>query len=225
MPMWSQTNLQDANSPLMEQLLFFHDQTMMILIMITTLVSYMLLKSMSNKLINSSLLEEQKIEVIWTITPAITLVFIALPSLRILYMMDEIYNPMMTIKIIGHQWFWSYEYSDFKKIEFDSYMKPSQELENMEIRLLEVDNRVVLPTMTPTRIIISSEDVIHSWTIPNLGIKIDAIPGRLNQGMIMINRPTIMFGQCSEICGINHSFMPIMIESIPQNKFINWMIN
>nr|YP_009731644.1 cytochrome c oxidase subunit II [Neoplerochila paliatseasi]QHR79414.1 cytochrome c oxidase subunit II [Neoplerochila paliatseasi] len=225
MPMWSQINLQEANSPLMEQLIFFHDHTLMILIMITVMVTYIMSSMMFNKLINKSLLESQKIELIWTILPAVTLIFIALPSLRILYLMDEINEPLITIKSIGHQWFWSYEYSDFKNVEFDSYMKPTNELLENEFRLLDVDNRVVLPINTPTRILITSADVIHSWTIPSLGIKIDATPGRLNQGTMFIKRPTLMFGQCSEICGVNHSFMPIVVESTSMNMFINWIKN
>nr|AFI23502.1 cytochrome c oxidase subunit II [Ammianus toi] len=225
MPMWSQINLQEANSPLMEQLIFFHDHTLMILIMITVMVSYIMMSTMMNNLINRSLLESQKIELIWTIMPAITLIFIAMPSLRILYLMDEINEPTLTIKSIGHQWYWSYEYSDFKNIEFDSYMKPINELEMNEFRLLDVDNRIILPMKTPIRMLITSYDVIHSWTIPSLGIKVDATPGRLNQSMIYIKRPTLMFGQCSEICGANHSFMPIVVESTSMNMFTKWINN
>nr|ARB50145.1 cytochrome c oxidase subunit II [Perissonemia borneenis] len=225
MPVWSQINLQEANSPLMEQLIFFHDHTLMILIMITIMVTYIMLSTMTNKLINRSLLESQKVELIWTIIPAVTLIFIALPSLRILYLMDEINEPLLTIKSIGHQWFWSYEYSDFKNIEFDSYMKSNNELENNEFRLLDVDNRVILPMKTPIRLLITSTDVIHSWTIPSLGIKIDATPGRINQGMIYIKRPTLMYGQCSEICGANHSFMPIVLESTSMELFTKWINN
>nr|YP_008854354.1 cytochrome c oxidase subunit II [Corythucha ciliata]AGM48378.1 cytochrome c oxidase subunit II [Corythucha ciliata]WRW11491.1 cytochrome c oxidase subunit II [Corythucha ciliata] len=225
MPTWSQMNLQEANSPLMEQLIFFHDHTLMILIMITTMVSYIMLSTIMNLLINRTLLESQKIELIWTIMPAITLIFIAMPSLRILYLMDEMNEPLLTIKSMGHQWYWSYEYSDFKNIEFDSYMKPTNELKMNEFRLLDVDNRIVLPLKTPIRMLISSTDVIHSWTIPSLGVKIDATPGRLNQGAIYMNRPTIMYGQCSEICGANHSFMPIVMESTSMNMFIDWIKN
>nr|YP_009488381.1 cytochrome c oxidase subunit II [Trachypeplus jacobsoni]AWD31640.1 cytochrome c oxidase subunit II [Trachypeplus jacobsoni] len=225
MPMWSQINLQEANSPLMEQLIFFHDHTLMILIMITIMVSYIMVSTMMNKIINRSLLESQKIELIWTIMPAVTLIFIALPSLRILYLMDEVNEPLVTIKSVGHQWYWSYEYSDFKNIEFDSYMKPVNELESSEFRLLDVDNRVILPMKTPIRMMVTSTDVIHSWTIPTLGVKIDATPGRLNQTTIFMKRPTIMYGQCSEICGANHSFMPIVLESTSMKLFIKWINN
>nr|YP_009485606.1 cytochrome c oxidase subunit II [Acanthaspis cincticrus]AVZ00742.1 cytochrome c oxidase subunit II [Acanthaspis cincticrus] len=223
MATWASLGLQDANSPLMEQLIFFHDHTLMILTMITILVGYMMSTVLTNKLINRYLLEGQTIELVWTIMPAITLIFIALPSLRLLYLMDEVNNPLMTIKSIGHQWYWSYEYSDFKNVEFDSYMKPSNDLEYSDFRLLDVDNRIVLPMNTQIRILITAADVLHSWTIPSLGIKIDATPGRLNQGSFLISRPGLMFGQCSEICGANHSFMPIVIESVSTNQFIEWL--
>nr|UPL65379.1 cytochrome c oxidase subunit II [Crompus oculatus] len=225
MATWKMISLQDASSSLMEQLTFFHDHTIMMLIMITILVSYIMMSLMNNKLINRYLLEGQLIEFIWTSMPAIMLVFIALPSLHLLYLMDEINKPMLTIKAIGHQWYWSYEYSDFNNIEFESYMKPTNEINNNEFRLLEVDNRIVLPMNTQIRILVTAADVLHSWTIPSMGIKIDATPGRLNQGTMNMNRPGIMFGQCSEICGANHSFMPIVIESVPIKNFINWLKN
>nr|YP_009141032.1 cytochrome c oxidase subunit II [Adelphocoris nigritylus]AHL44257.1 cytochrome c oxidase subunit II [Adelphocoris nigritylus] len=223
MPTWSKLSFQDSNSPLMEQLIFFHDHTMMILSMITIMVSYMMMTMMYNKLINRYLLEGQMIELLWTMMPAITLLFIALPSLKILYIMDEMNKPMMTIKAIGHQWYWSYEYSDMKNIEMESYMKPTNELNMNEFRLLEVDNRVILPMKSTIRMLVTSSDVIHSWTIPSMGIKIDGTPGRLNQGNMNMNRPGLMFGQCSEICGANHSFMPIVIESVSMNQFLNWL--
>nr|YP_009019994.1 cytochrome c oxidase subunit II [Adelphocoris fasciaticollis]AHK09959.1 cytochrome c oxidase subunit II [Adelphocoris fasciaticollis] len=223
MPTWSKLSFQDSNSPLMEQLIFFHDHTMMILSMITIMVSYMMMTMMYNKLINRYLLEGQMIELLWTMMPAITLLFIALPSLKILYIMDEMNKPMMTIKAIGHQWYWSYEYSDMSNIEMQSYMKPTNELNMNEFRLLEVDNRVILPMKSTIRMLVTSSDVIHSWTIPSMGIKIDGTPGRLNQGNMNMNRPGLMFGQCSEICGANHSFMPIVIESVSMNQFLNWL--
>nr|YP_009485671.1 cytochrome c oxidase subunit II [Saldula burmanica]AVZ00807.1 cytochrome c oxidase subunit II [Saldula burmanica] len=223
MATWANLGLQDANSPIMEQLIFFHDHALMILAMITVMVSYLLMSLFFNKFINRNLLEGQTIEFVWTILPAITLIFIAMPSLKLLYLMDEVNNPTITIKAIGHQWYWSYEYSDFNNIEFDSYMKPTNELNDSEFRLLEVDNRVVLPMKTQIRILVTATDVIHSWTIPSLGVKVDATPGRLNQSSFNILRPGIMYGQCSEICGANHSFMPIMIESVSMNQFIKWI--
>nr|AWN56168.1 cytochrome c oxidase subunit 2 [Chinavia impicticornis]AWN56181.1 cytochrome c oxidase subunit 2 [Chinavia ubica] len=223
MATWGNIMIQDANSSLMEQLTFFHDHTIMILSMITVMVAYIMMSMTKNKLINRYLLEGQTIELLWTVMPAVTLIFIALPSLRLLYMIDEINNPSITLKIIGHQWYWSYEYSDFSETEFDSYMKPVNELNPKEIRLLDVDNRTVLPMNTQTRVLVTAADVLHSWAVPALGIKIDAVPGRLNQGTMNINRPGLMYGQCSEICGANHSFMPIVIESTTTENFLNWI--
>nr|ASW26890.1 cytochrome c oxidase subunit II [Platypleura kaempferi]AWV83356.1 cytochrome oxidase subunit II [Platypleura kaempferi]AWV84474.1 cytochrome oxidase subunit II [Platypleura kaempferi] len=222
---WSYLSFQDANSPLMEQLIFFYDHTMIILIIITIIVGYMMLTMFFNILINRFLLEGQMIEFIWTLLPAVTLIFIALPSLRLLYLLDEVNDPLLTLKIIGHQWYWSYEYSDFINVEFDSYMKPSIDLKSTDFRLLDVDNRTILPFNMQIRLLISSFDVIHSWTVPSMGVKIDAVPGRLNQSSMNINRPGLSFGQCSEICGSNHSFMPIVIETVNINYFMNWLMN
>nr|YP_010946507.1 cytochrome c oxidase subunit II [Episymploce cheni]WGO57225.1 cytochrome c oxidase subunit II [Episymploce cheni] len=225
MTTWANMNLQDSASPIMEQLIYFHDHALMIILMILAVVSYMMILLINNKFINRLLLEGQMIEVAWTIAPAIILIFIALPSLRLLYLMDEINNPAVTLKTIGHQWYWSYEYSDFLKVEFDSYMIPQNEMKNSDFRLLDVDNRAALPMNTFIRIIITAADVLHSWTVPSLGVKADATPGRLNQTSFLINRPGLFYGQCSEICGANHSFMPIVIESISINNFINWISN
>nr|WOE90388.1 cytochrome c oxidase subunit II [Libelloides sibiricus] len=223
MATWSNFSLQNSASPLMEQLIFFHDHTLLILTMITVLVGYLMMTLFFNKFINKYLLEGQTIEIIWTILPAITLIFIALPSLRLLYLLDEVDNPSITLKAIGHQWYWSYEYSDFINMEFDSYMIPTNELPINGFRLLDVDNRTMLPMNTQVRVLVSAADVLHSWTVPTLGVKIDATPGRLNQTNFYINRPGLFFGQCSEICGANHSFMPIVIESTPMKNFINWV--
>nr|QJT78394.1 cytochrome c oxidase subunit II [Takecallis taiwana]UTU35087.1 cytochrome c oxidase subunit II [Takecallis taiwana] len=220
---WMKLNFQNSNSPLMEQLIFFHDHTIFIVIMIMFMISYMMIFIIKNKFINIKISENQMIELIWTTLPPIILIFIALPSLHLLYLMDEIKSPIMTIKIFGHQWFWSYEYSDFFNIEFESYMLNSMEKNNF--RLIEVDNKTIIPYKFNIRLLISSDDVIHSWTIPSLAIKMDAIPGRMNQINLFMNRPGLYFGQCSEICGINHSFMPIQIESINLNKFIYWIKN
>nr|AOY39827.1 cytochrome c oxidase subunit 2 [Pityogenes trepanatus] len=208
---------------MMEQLNFFHDHTLLILIIITILVSQMLISMLFNKFTHRFLLEGQLIEMIWTILPALILIIIAMPSLRILYIIDEIYNPSISIKAIGHQWYWSYEYSDYKKIEFDSYMIPSNEMNKFNFRLLDVDNRMIVPFNSQIRILTTSADVIHSWAVPSLGVKIDSTPGRLNQMTIFINRTGLFFGQCSEICGANHSFMPICIEAINPKFFISWV--
>nr|YP_009327756.1 cytochrome c oxidase subunit II [Asymmetricata circumdata]APB92607.1 cytochrome c oxidase subunit II [Asymmetricata circumdata] len=223
MATWTNFSTQDSISPMMEQLTFFHDHTMMILVMITLIVLYIIMSMMSNKYINRLLLDGQMIELIWTIAPAITLIFIALPSLQILYLLDEINSPLVSVKTIGHQWYWSYELSDFKKTEFDSYMISENEQTLGSFRLLDVDNRLALPVNTQIRMMVSSSDVIHSWTIPSSSMKMDATPGRLNQMSFFMNRIGLFFGQCSEICGTNHSFMPIVVESILPKYFIQWV--
>nr|YP_009170000.1 cytochrome c oxidase subunit II [Sasia ochracea]ALE19821.1 cytochrome c oxidase subunit II [Sasia ochracea] len=217
----SQFGFQDASSPIMEELVEFHDHALMVALAICSLVLYLLLLMLMEKL-SSNTVDAQEVELIWTILPAIVLILLALPSLQILYMMDEIDEPDLTLKAIGHQWYWTYEYTDFKDLSFDSYMVPTTELPLGHFRLLEVDHRVVIPMESPIRIIVTADDVLHSWAVPSLGIKTDAIPGRLNQTSFITTRPGIFYGQCSEICGANHSFMPIVIESTPLNFFETW---
>lgn len=223
MATWAQLGLQDASSPLMEELVYFHDYTLIILTLIIILVFYGLLTTLSSSFTKRFFLEGQELETIWTVIPAIILIFIAFPSLQILYLMDEVKTPYLTVKAIGHQWYWSYEYTDYNDIEFDSYMTPTEDLQKGEPRLLEVDNRLILPYQNPIRALITRSDVIHSWAVPSLGIKMDAIPGRLNQTSFLINRTGLFYGQCSEICGANHRFMPIVIESVPFDSFQTWI--
>lgn len=223
---WLDLNCQNRATPLIEQLSFFHNNTIIILIVITIIVAYIIISIAFNNITNRFLLENQQIELIWTITPALTLLLIALPSLKILYILEETLKPNLSIKSIGHQWFWSYEYSDFKNIEIESYLlNRENSSNNFNFRLLDVDNRLVLPYFSQIRIIVTSTDVIHSWTIPSIGLKVDATPGRLNQIVFFINRSGLFFGQCSEICGTNHSFIPIVIERISPNHFIKWLKN
>nr|YP_010586084.1 cytochrome c oxidase subunit II [Ceraclea indistincta]UZZ43820.1 cytochrome c oxidase subunit II [Ceraclea indistincta] len=217
---WYPLSFLDSNSPLMEQLIFFHDHTMMILTLITILIFYNMMLIFFNKFLNRYLLQNHVLELVWTVSPTLTLVFIAFPSLKLLYLIDEMKTPLITLKTIGHQWYWSYQYTDFKDISFDSYL-----MNNNKLRLLDVDNRIILPFKTQIRNLVTAADVIHSWTIPSLGIKTDATPGRMNQLNIYMNQSGLYFGQCSEICGANHSFMPIMLESISLKMFINWVKN
>jgi cytochrome c oxidase subunit 2 len=225
MTTWANINLQDRASPITEQLISFQDHTLMIILIILTVVAYIITTLALNKNTNRFILEGQLIEVAWTVIPAVILVFIAVPSLRLLYLIDEIHRPALTLRAIGHQWYWRYEYSDFIKVEFDSYIIP-QDRENKNIfRLLDTDNHTALPINSFIRIIVTAADVLHSWTIPRLGIKTDATPGRLNQCSFLINRPGLFYGQCSKICGANHRFMPIVIESVNTNIFINWVSN
>ncbi|YP_003162762.1 cytochrome c oxidase subunit II (mitochondrion) [Scophthalmus maximus] len=218
----SQLGFQDAGSPLMEELLHFHDHALMVVFLISTMVLYIIVAMVTAKLTDKLVLDSQEIEIIWTVLPAIILILIALPSLRILYLMDEINDPHLTIKALGHQWYWSYEYTDYEDLGFDSYMIPTHDLTPGQFRLLEADHRMVIPTESPARVLISAEDVLHSWAVPALGIKADAVPGRLNQTTFIVNRPGVFYGQCSEICGANHSFMPIVVEAIPLEHFENW---
>nr|AEL97237.1 cytochrome c oxidase subunit 2 [Neotrygon kuhlii] len=218
----SQLGFQDAASPIMEELLYFHDHTLMIVFLISSLVLYVIVTTVSTKLTNKYILDSQEIEIVWTIVPALILILIALPSLRILYLMDEVNDPHITIKALGHQWYWSYEYTDYQDLEFDSYMIQTEDLSPGQFRLLETDHRMVVPMQSPIRVLVTAEDVLHAWTVPALGVKIDAVPGRLNQTAFIISRPGIFYGQCSEICGANHSFMPIVVEAVPLEHFENW---
>jgi cytochrome c oxidase subunit 1 len=227
---------QDSATPQMEGLIELHDIIMYYLIVILFGVGWIMFSivynfintksPMSHKYLNHGTL----IELIWTITPAIILILIAFPSFKLLYLMDEVNDPSMTIIAEGHQWYWSYQYPDFldsndEFIEFDSYIIPESDLEPGTLRMLEVDNRVILPELTHIRILVTAGDVIHSFACPSLGIKCDAYPGRLNEISIFINREGVFYGQCSEICGILHSSMPIAIEAISPSKFVNWLYN
>ena len=175
---WGQLLFQDAASPIILQLISFHDHTLIILTLVISVVTYALYVIITNKFSNRYLIEAQQIETIWTILPAIILLFLALPSLRLLYLTDEIRNPRITLKAIGHQWYWRYEYTDFADIEIDSYIIPTSDLYPGQYRLLEVDNRVVIPIQIEVRVLVTAADVIHAWTIPALGVKVDAVPGR-----------------------------------------------
>nr|YP_010350246.1 cytochrome c oxidase subunit II [Virgulibracon endoxylaphagus]UOK09626.1 cytochrome c oxidase subunit II [Virgulibracon endoxylaphagus] len=218
---WDLMNFQDHNSYIKLMMTELHDLIFMVLMMIMLFILYLIMWFFLNKFINKNILHNQLIETIWTMIPMLILMFMVVPSLKILYMSEEMINPFLTLKILGHQWYWSYEYSEFKKIEFDSFMM--MDFNNKYFRLLEVDNRLIVPFKLNIRNLISSVDVIHSWCIPSLGVKLDAIPGRLNQCYMNLNRLGVYFGQCSEICGLNHSFMPISIESVNLNTFINWL--
>lgn len=219
---WSIIRFQDRQSPLIEQLIHFHDFTITILTWITTLVLLNMLYINTLKITDLNLIQNQTIEIIWTISPVVILIMIALPSLKALYILDDPFSTNITLKSIGHQWYWSYQYSDFPQIEFDSFMLPFDPYKNNP-RLLETDNTLVIPTHAKIRIITTAADVIHSWTVPSLGVKADAIPGRLNQITFITNRPGLIYGQCSEICGANHSFIPIKIEAVPMQTFNTWI--
>lgn len=220
---WGQLGLQDAASPIIYLLIGFHDHAITILTLVTSIVGYAIISLILNSITCRTCVEAQEVETIWTILPAITLLFLAFPSLRILYLIDEVSQPAITLKAIGHQWYWRYEYSDFLNLQFDSYITPTEDLKEGQFRLLEVDNRIILPIFHEIRVLVTSADVIHAWTIPTLGVKIDAVPGRLNQVGFTLFRPGVFYGQCSEICGSNHSFIPIALESIDLASFVKWI--
>nr|QNK04327.1 cytochrome c oxidase subunit II [Callionymus reticulatus] len=218
----AQLGLQNTASPLMEEMMRFHDHVMMAAVLITLFVVYTIVSLFATKMTNLAATDAQEVEFVWTVLPVSVLVLLALPSLRLLYLIDEMFNPCLTIKAIGYQWYWSYEYTDLAPISYESYMTPMADLSPGQFRLLDVDNRMFLPTQTPTRLIISANDVLHSWAVPSLGAKADAVPGRLNQMELTIMYPGVHYGQCSEICGANHSFMPICVESTPIKNFEAW---
>lgn len=198
--------------------------------MIISIIIYILFFIINNKLINRFLLEGQIIEIIWTIIPMFFLIFLAIPSLKILYITDEINNPLFSFKAIGHQWYWEYEYDLVVNNKIiNLYIDNSESIilkENNKdlFRLLDVSETFLIPIKCQIRIIVLSDDVIHSFTVPSIGIKVDAVPGRLNQINLLINRPGLFYGQCSEICGVNHRFIPIVIESIKLSKFLKIFI-
>ena len=225
---WAQLGLQDAASPVMEEFIFFHDFTIVILVFIVRFVGCIITRMMFNLHVNTGLLEGQLVECVWTLIPAVVLIQIAVPSLLLLYMLDETISCGLTIKAVGHQWYWSYEYSDFWRagapaLEFDAYMLPVADLAKRGVRLLDVDNRTPVPWGVHARVLVRSADVLHSWAVPALGVKADACPGRLNQVKFLGHRPGVVYGQCSEICGANHRFMPIAVEIRSSPDFLAWV--
>ena len=228
-----QVNLQDPSTPVMEGIIGFHNDIMFFLIVIVVFVLWITIRCViffNNNKQPQKFIHGTFLEIVWTIIPALVLIVIAIPSFALLYSMDEVIDPIITLKVIGHQWYWSYEYSDNfissnESLAFESYMIQEEDLEKGQFRLLEVDNRVVVPINTHIRVIITSSDVLHCWAIPSLGIKLDACPGRLNQTSMFIKREGVFYGQCSEICGINHGFMPIVVESVSLVDYLFWLNN
>jgi len=227
-----QLGFQDSATPVKEGMLILHDDVMFYLVVIIISVLFMigaiLYNFLNSKFAHKYLIHGTLIEIIWTISPAFVLIAISLPSFQLLYLIDEVIDPSVTIKAIGHQWYWSYEYSDYMNekgdfINFDSYMIPTDDLKEGDLRLLEVDNKIIVPINTNIRVIVSSTDVLHAWAVPSLGIKMDCVPGRLNQTSMFIKREGIYYGQCSEICGVQHGFMPIVIEAVSLEKYISWV--
>jgi len=231
-----QLGIQDPATPILEGMISFHNYLIFFLLLIGIFVLWMLyyvivnFNSIKNptptQFTHSSLLE-----IIWTIIPAFVLLLIAIPSFALLYSLDELIDPAVTLKIVGHQWYWSYEYSDYATLElgsslnFDSYMIATSDLTKGTFRLLEVDNRVILPINTHIRLLVTAADVSHSWAVPSFGIKVDACPGRLSQASLFIKREGVYYGQCSEICGVNHGFMPIVVKGVSADLYVEWLVD
>jgi|SRR5579885_614906 len=251
----AQIGFQDPATPISAGLIDLHNEVFFYLILVLVTVAWILIKcfvyfsAKTSKFPKSSYYWTPKLyngeqprlhiqpkkythnttlEIVWTITPAIILLLIAIPSFALLYSMDELIDPAITIKAIGHQWYWTYEYSDYslddnESISIDSYMITEDSLLDGQLRLLDVDNRIQIPVNTHIRLIATSTDVIHSWAVPSFGIKIDALPGRLNQVSLFVQREGVYYGQCSEICGVNHGFMPIVVEAVSLKNYVNWI--
>lgn len=246
-----QMGFQDPATPIAEGIVRFHHDLMFVLVFVSVFVAWMRARCVMHFSVSTTtdVREDQwmkgtaahpmtgvpspvvhgaVIEVVWTIIPALILVAIAVPSFALLYSVDERVDPALTVKVVGHQWYWSYEYSDYVEGKeggraFDSYMLPDDELTTGQLRLLEVDHRLGRPIDTHIRRIVTAADVLHSWTIPSFGVKIDACPGRLNQVSRFVTRPGVYYGQCSEICGVNHGFMPIAVEAMTLTDYMTWL--
>lgn len=223
---------QDSASPAMEGIIELHDTIMFYIIIILLLVCWMITLAVvdhnenSNKFALKYINHGTVLEIVWTIFPCVVLLMIASPSFVLLYLNDEVILPAMTVKAIGFQWYWAYEYSDFlnindgSTIEFDSYLLNDEMLELGQVRWLDTDLWLYLPLNTHVRFIVTSMDVIHDFAVPSLGLKIDANPGRLNMTSTIINREGVFYGMCSELCGVGHSMMPIKIESVNVDQFL-----
>jgi cytochrome c oxidase subunit II len=224
-----QLGFQQAESPVMQRVAEFHDFLLMvtgaIAIVVSVLLATVLIRfrkkrnSTPSKTSHNTLLE-----VIWTAIPTVIVMAILIPSFKLLYFMDVVPESEMTVKIVAHQWYWSYEYPDHDNISYDSYMIPDEEIKENQFRLLSVDNPMVVPVGTTIRLITTSTDVIHSWAVPSLGIKKDSVPGRLNEIWVRIEKEGTYYGQCSELCGPGHGFMPIEVRAVSKGAFQTWVL-
>lgn len=227
-----QMNFQTPATDTMEKIVDLHHDIMFFLVLIVVFVSYMLTTiiwhyaSTNKTSLRVAFSHHTLLEKVWTYIPTVIILTIASPSFSLLYSLDAVVDPKITLKVIGHQWYWSYETIDMltgREVNFDSYMLLESDLPAGGLRLLEVDNRITVPARTEIRLLITSVDVIHSWAVPALGVKMDACPGRLNQVALRINRPGTFYGQCSELCGINHSFMPIVVDVVTPEQYVRWI--
>lgn len=223
MSLWGQLNLQEGISSTIEILNYFHDYIIFILIFILLFVTYLFIWIMYTPLLDKFTFDSHSLETFWTIFPIIVLLFIAFPSLYLLYLIEETSNPSLTVKVVGHQWYWEYQYSNsWFSYSFDSYLVYSKSSSPL-FYALDVDNRLVLPTLTHILFLVTSADVLHSWTVPVLGIKVDACPGRLNYLTTLSPYSGVYYGQCREICGSNHSLIPIVLEFVPMSSYLTYI--
>lgn len=213
---WGMWSLQDALRVTIEQIVYFHDYLIIVMLIIILVVGYFLIFVLFTKTYASRIVADHLVERIWTILPIVVLIFLVYPSIYLLYLIDERRIEFLcTLKVIGHQWYWSYKMDGLFSLELDSYIDRDR-----VVRLIDVDNRIVIPVQEHIRALITSRDVLHSWALPALGVKIDAIPGRLNQFIFIVMLNSVIHGQCREICGVNHSFIPIVIEAVDLNDLL-----
>ncbi len=232
-----QFGMQDPATPTASGIFKFHNDLIFIFIFVVVFITWFLFRTLikfnshTPFIVSSPIVHGATLEVIWTLVPTVILIVIAVPSFSLLYAVDEYINPSMTLKVLGNQWYWSYEYSDYisdsyTNFSFDSYLLSEDDFDTFDIglfRLLEVDNRVLLPENSHVRVIVTSSDVLHCWTIPSFGIKIDACPGRLNEASLFVERFGVYYGQCSEICGLNHGIIPIVVEVVSIAEYLSWV--
>nr|QSX43085.1 cytochrome c oxidase subunit 2 [Brachionus manjavacas]QSX43097.1 cytochrome c oxidase subunit 2 [Brachionus manjavacas] len=225
MSTWGQLNLQEGMSTIMELMNYFHDYMMTFMVLILSFVTYIFAFVILSPRLDKYTVDSHILETIWTIIPMLILLFMAFPSLYLLYLMEDVSNPSLMVKVVGHQWYWEYQYSNsWFNYSFDSYMVYDKS-DSPLYHALDVDNRLVLPTNANILFLITSADVLHSWAIPTLGIKADAVPGRLNYLSTLTPYSGVYYGQCSEICGSNHSFMPIVLEFVPMSNYLDYVSN
>lgn len=231
-PEWAQCGFQDPASDIIGGIVEFHDYVIRNIAVVVFIVTSAYICLFKAKRTFRYFVENQHLETLWTILPAVILVSLAIPSLRLLYLQDETWKPEFTLKVEAHQWYWEYEIPNLlKSVDYpipitSTYSLPISSDQTPKIgvtHLLEVTNRAILPTNSVIQILVSSADVLHSFTVPSLGIKVDAVPGRRNAWSVNIKRPGIYTGQCSEICGVNHAFMPIVIEAVPYKTLLSWL--
>ena len=222
-----QLSFQNPATDLMKKVISLHNGILIVMTAITLFVLFLLFYvsfrfSAKRNPVPSTTTHNTVIEVLWTAIPVVILVIMAIPSFKLLYEQEKSETYDMTVKVIGHQWYWEYEYPDHGDFYFESYMVQDEDLQEGDLRLLTVDNPLVIPANKNVQILISAGDVLHSWAVPSMGIKTDAVPGRLNETWVNVKEPGIYRGQCSEICGTGHGFMPVVVKVLPENEFIAW---